>query len=184
MCPSERPTDLVARRRALLARHGLSEYDDLLAELDLDRIAYTLGYVDELEHRASHPEAVELAVWFAGVEQLPGPLSEDVRRLLEVLTDHDPADDDGDGQVLSDAKLAILGAPADEYRRHAEGLRIEKAERLQQIEALLRRDSIYRTPEMRAGREARAQLNLARERAALITTVNSAKSPRAHHPVR
>lgn len=100
-----------------------------------------------------------------------------------MLETHDPAPDDGDGQVLSDADLAILSAPAHEYRRHCERLGIDPVQRLGQVSALLARESIYRTPEMRAGHEARAQLNLARERAAL-TTVSSAKCPQARDRVR
>lgn len=156
----------------------------MFAALDLDRVAYRLRHVDELDHRSRHPEAVELAVWLAGAPRLPAGVGEDVRRLLGVLEHHDPAPDDGDGQVLSDADLAILSAPADEYRRHCERLGLDPAVRLQQVDALLARESIYRTPEMRAGREARAQLNLARERAALLTTVGSAKSARAADSIR
>src|SRR5581483_2931192 len=111
--------------------------------------------------------------------RLPAGVTEEVRRLLGVLMDHDPADDDGDGQVLSDADLAILSASADTYAAYIKRLDVDDETRLAEIDALLKRDSIYRTPEMRAAREARAQLNLARERASLMSTVNSAKSPRA-----
>lgn len=183
MYGSERPIDLRARRRALFARHGVLDDEDVFAER-LDRIGYILRHVDELEHRARHPETVELAVWFAGVEERPARVTEEVRRLLDVLKNHDPAPDDADGHVLSDADLAILSAPADAYGAYVKKLRVDDETRLAQIDALLQRDSIYRTPEMRAGREARAQLNLARERAALITTVNSAKSPRARGAIR
>jgi len=184
LCGSEHPLDLLARRRALLACHGLSDDDDLFAEIDLGRIATVLGHVDELEHRARHPHAVELAVWLAGAPRLPAGVTEEVRRLLGVLMDHDPADDDGDGQVLSDADLAILSASADTYAAYIKRLDVDDETRLAEIDALLKRDSIYRTPEMRAAREARAQLNLARERASLMSTVNSAKSPRARDPIR
>lgn len=168
----------------MLARHGLSDDEDAFAEADLDRIGSMLRHVDELEHRASHPETVELAVWFAGMQHLPAQVTDDVRRLLDVLKDHDPAAGDGDGQVLSDADLAILSAPADAYGAYIKGLRVDDDTRLDEVDALLERDSIYRTPEMRAGREARAQLNLARERRALRTTVNSAKSRHDREPIR
>ncbi len=167
---SSRPLDkseLEARWRELLSRHGLVDEDDLRARLDLDRIADMLRHLDELEHRARQPEVVELAIWFSGAERLPAGLSEDVGRLLEVLKDHDPQPDDPDGQVLSDADLAILSAPPDEYAARFGQRDGSTAPRLRQVNDLLARDSIYRTPEMRAGREARAQLNLARERVSL-----------------
>lgn len=165
-------------------RFGLSDEDDLFAELDLDRVVYSLRYVEELEHRARHPETVELAVWLAGAPRLPAGVGEDIRRLVDVLGHHDPEPDDDDGQVVSDADLAILSAPAGEYRRYCEELRVDPDIRLGEVNVLLGRDSIYRTPEMRAGREARAQLNLARERAALLSTVSSAKSPQGRDEVR
>jgi predicted metal-dependent HD superfamily phosphohydrolase len=185
---SSRPlsaSELEARWRALSARVGLGNAEQLFEQLDLERVAYSLSHADELEHRARHPENVELALWLAGAEHLPPGIRADVQRLLRVLETHEPDGEDADGQVLSDADLAILSAPAREYRRYAAQLCPDQpALRLRQINALLARDSIYRTPEMRAGREARAQLNLARERAALTaTTVNSAKPDGAPDPL-
>jgi predicted metal-dependent HD superfamily phosphohydrolase len=98
-----------------------------------------------------------------------------VERLLGVLPEHDPVHGDADAEVLCDADWAVLGAPATEYRDHVDELRRESTlpeagwsrHRLLTVRELLGRDSVFRTPEMRAAREGRAQLNIAREAAGL-----------------
>ncbi len=164
---------------------------------NLRRLTGVLDWIDRLDHRAHDPHVVRLATWVAttgtdvtggghacsarwaaralprvGVD--PSALA-DVRRLLGVLDDHDPADDDADGHVLCDADAAALGATAADYRAHVAELRREsglpeavwREERLRTVYGLLRRESVFRTPEMRAAREGRAQLNIAREAAGL-----------------
>jgi predicted metal-dependent HD superfamily phosphohydrolase len=151
-----------------------------------------LHWIERLEHRARDPHAVRLAAWAAeanghalggarwsalwlprvGVQP---PVLADVERLLTVLRQHDPDDDDADGEVLCDADWAVLGAPANEYRDYVDRLRRDSDlpeaawlhARRRAVRELLNRDSVFRTPEMRAAREGRAQLNLAREAAAL-----------------
>lgn len=210
--------DRVARRlaprwRALLAPLGApeSELREVFADLvarhaaperrhhTLRRTAHVLGQVDELEHRAQHPEPAYLAAWLATAEfqpgqgpdrgasaryaewalgrmKLPADLIREVQRLILLADGGTPADDDGEGQVVNDAELSELALSNREYLAHARELRGEqpgpdaqwRAQRLPVVRALLERDSIFRTPEMRAGREGLAQLNLAREEARLV----------------
>jgi len=51
----------------------------------------------------------------------------EVRRLILLTKTHDPSDNDIDGQLLIDADLAILGAPAADYRQYAAAIREEYA---------------------------------------------------------
>lgn len=172
---------------------------------DLQRLTGVLHWIDRLEHRAHEPRTVRLTAWVAtagedvvhggeragsarwAARSLPrvgvGPaVLCDVERLLTgVLKDHDPADDDADGQVLCDADLAVLGAGATDYRAHVDALRREsglpeaawREHRRATVHELLRRVSVFHTPEMRAAREGRAQLNIAREAAALRAAVSA-----------
>lgn len=143
--PAEVPADLAGRwpltdhtdlRDELLAAYGTGRgYHDLrhLAEV-LDRLA-DLG-CDDVE--------VLLAAWFhdavydgrPGDEErsaqwaersLPADLATGVARLVRVTERHDPAPDDEPGQLLCDADLAILAAPADRYAEYAADVRAEYA---------------------------------------------------------
>jgi predicted metal-dependent HD superfamily phosphohydrolase len=184
-----------ARWDALLAPFGPEPaalgavYAEIAARAQRDRLVRELELVERLEHRAADPCAVALAVW-AGVlgpgwaavalprVGVPAGLVATVVRLV----DGQPDPDDPDGGVLGDAGLEPLGDAAPEYRAHVERERLLsglpaaewRERRLRAVRALIRRDSVFRTPEMRASREGRAQLNLAREYAALMA--DSARS--------
>jgi predicted metal-dependent HD superfamily phosphohydrolase len=118
----------------------------------VEHLAEVLGWVDELSGLADDPVAVELAAWYhdavhdarapAGeserrsaalaVEELnrlgvaPAVVDE-VRRLVLLTAGHEAAPDDGNGAVLADADLSILGAEPDRYARYAVDVRAEYA---------------------------------------------------------
>ncbi|MDO8390823.1 MAG: metal-dependent phosphohydrolase [Actinomycetota bacterium] len=103
---------------------------------------------------------------------------------LVLATAHDTAHSDGthaeqpdaDTAVLVDADLAILGAEPAAYAAYVNGVRHEyhhvpdhlwRQGRATVLQSLLDRRTIYATPHMRAGVEARARANLAAELATL-----------------
>ncbi|WP_132430769.1 hypothetical protein [Pseudonocardia endophytica] len=91
---------------------------------------------------------------------------------LDPLRERPLLDDDPDGAVLVDILLVPLSAAVTEYTSAA--LRVRRrdpfwrrASPLGAIEGLLRRGSIYATPECRVRLEGRARYNLAFDAAAL-----------------
>lgn len=157
------------------------------------RLGRVVTVVDRLDHRSERPDAVLVTAWLhvVGAEQaggarrllpgflaelrLPPPATRRVERLLDVARAGTADYEDADGRVVCDAVLADLGASPAEYTDTVERQRMQQgyddgmwpAVRRATIEALARRDSVFTTPEMRATREPRAQLNLAREAALL-----------------
>lgn len=145
-----------------------------------------------LASHAANLETVQLAAWFHDAIYNPrAPDNEErsaayatgilqqweqsqsrignVRRLILLTKDHRPASNDGDGQVLVDADLAILGAPPAAYARYAAAIRREyswvsdsnyASGRVTILERFLHRPYIYFTPPMRREREQRARANL------------------------
>jgi predicted metal-dependent HD superfamily phosphohydrolase len=163
------------------------------------RLETMLSYVDELEHRAAHPDRVRLAAWFAAsgydardsersacaarAERmlarlgLPEVVIAEVRRLVLVSRETAPDLEDDDAQVFNDSDLALLGVGPTEYLTDLRTLQTEDGRspvcwlehRRQVVKAMLALDTVFLTPEMRAGHEASAQLNLAREAAQLAS---------------
>lgn len=161
-------------------------------------LAHTWRVVQDIYRLAPHAANlinVQLAAWFhdaiydpraadneersaayaAGIlEQWEQPQSriDEVQRLILLTKHHEPASDDGDGQVLIDADLAILGAPREAYARYAAAIRREYSwvsdrdfgiGRTKILRQFLARPSIYYTPPMRREREQRARVNLQAE---------------------
>jgi predicted metal-dependent HD superfamily phosphohydrolase len=99
-----------------------------------------------------------------------------VAELVRMTAAHDPAPDDRDGQVLSDADLAVLASGPQRYRRYVAGVRREYAHvpddafaagRAAVLRDLLAHERLYRTPLGFARWEEAARANLARELAGL-----------------
>jgi predicted metal-dependent HD superfamily phosphohydrolase len=97
-----------------------------------------------------------------------------VHALIMATADHQPADIGQ--QVLLDADLAILGAPASQYQAYATGVRVEYAHvsdeawqvgRAGVLQYFLERPNIYSTATMRQARQHRALANLSAELASL-----------------
>lgn len=117
---------------------------------DRGHLAEVLDAVDDLADLAADPVAVRLAAWFhdavydgrPGDDEeasaalagqvltalgVPGDRVAEVVRLVRLTASHDPDPADADGQVLCDADLAILAAPATRYARYAAAVRREYA---------------------------------------------------------
>jgi predicted metal-dependent HD superfamily phosphohydrolase len=170
---------------------------------DLGHLAAVLGLVGELGGAAADPDAVRLAAWYHDAvydperidnEQvsaeraragLRGLVSDErideVARLVLLTAGHDPAPDDANGAVLSDADLAVLAGPPDAYAAYASAVRAEyghlsdaefTAGRIAVLERLLALPVLYRLPAVtdewtpRARANLTAELTLLRRRAA------------------
>jgi predicted metal-dependent HD superfamily phosphohydrolase len=179
----DRPHHHLGRVLGMLDR--IDELDHRLHEPVAVRLA---AWVAAVEVDAAVPDRHGSARWAARrLPELGAPAAEvaTVTGLLTALAGHDPCgaldrtrggDSDcggpggPDAAVLCDADLAGLGDDPDGYARRLAELRREggpawPAIRAEQVRVLRRRESVFRTPELRATREGRAQLNLAREAA-------------------
>ena len=182
--PSRLPPSL---REELEAAYG----DRTRGYHDLRHLAEVLAHVDELMPGDDPDrEAVLLAAWFhdavydgqeddeersarLAVAALgPGPLSDEVARLVRLTATHRPADDDRAGQVLCDADLGILAADDERYASYAAGVRREHAHvpdadfvagRVAVLRDLLAKLTLFHTPVARSRWEDRARANLTRE---------------------
>lgn len=153
---------------------------------------------DELAEYADDPDAVRLAAWFHDAVYAGAPDDEEnsallaeselaalgvdaalvaeVARLVRMTAEHNPAETDRNGQVLSDADLAVLALEPQEYRNNTAKVRAEyghvsdadfRAGRARIIRSLLAEPSLYRTPDGRRLWEAAARRNLESELATL-----------------
>lgn len=154
-----------------------------------------LQRVDELADHASDPDAVRLAAWYhdavyrgqpddeensalrADAELtalgVPDGVIREVARLVRLTAKHNPEPGDRNGETLSDADLAILGASSDQYTAvYAPAVRAEyahvpddafRAGRALILRQLLSAPTLYRTPLGRRRWEAAARANLSAE---------------------
>ncbi|WP_422934290.1 DUF4031 domain-containing protein [Sinomonas sp. P47F7] len=164
--------------------------------------AHLLAVLTALEKIAdggTAPRAVVLAAWFhdavyAGAagrdEEDSAQLAEarleaaglgwgevaEVARLVRLTAGHSPAPDDGAGQLLCDADLAVLGRDPAGYRRYAAQVREEyahvpdelfRAGRARVLEHLLALDPLFHTAPARGLWLERAHANLRAELAEL-----------------
>ncbi len=161
---------------------------------DLAHLRGVLSAIDDLEHLAEDPDAVRLAAWyhdavFAGRSDdeelsavmaerslsalgLPAEFVAEVGRLIRMTVEHNPAADDSNGAVLSDADLAVLALPRADYQRNSVAVRAEyahvpeadfRAARARIIRSLLAEPHLYRTVTARERWEQAARENLAAE---------------------
>lgn len=181
--------------KALRERYG----EDGRAYHNLAHVRQVLETVERLAPYAKRLPAVNLAAWFHDAVYEPGagdnearsanylratlePFSvpvtvvEEAARLILLTERHRAETGDGNGRVLLDADLAILGAERPAYERYARAIRREfthvpeaayRRGRASVLRHLLQRDPLYYTPPMRQEREARARRNLQRELAIL-----------------
>ncbi|MFC5727522.1 MULTISPECIES: hypothetical protein [Nocardioides] len=96
----------------------------------------------------------------------------EVARLVRLTEHHRPTPDDANGCALSDADLAILGAPIDRYEEYASAVRAEYGHlpddvfaegRATVLRQLTSEPQLFHTTHGRAHWEARARENVARE---------------------
>ena len=99
-----------------------------------------------------------------------------VGALVRMTATHDPGPGDHDGELLSDADLAVLAADPERYARYVADVRREYAHvsdadfaagRAAVLRQLLEHDRLYRTPQGAERWEQAARDNLARELSAL-----------------
>lgn len=161
---------------------------------DLSHLRGILDAVEVLASFADDADAVRLAAWYhdavyagqsddeensaqlaeselAGLGVDPGLVAE-VGRLVRVTITHNPAAADRNGQVISDADLAVLAVPPADYRHNTARVRAEYrhvsdtdfgAWRAKIIEALLASPALYRCEPARRLWENAARANLAAE---------------------
>ncbi|WP_197379133.1 HD domain-containing protein [Mycolicibacterium mengxianglii] len=185
---------VTATGRALLARwtephrryHAVSHLRGVLAS------------VEELVDYAADADAVRLAAWYHDAvyagrpddEECSAQLAEadlaalgvapalvaEVARLIRMTLEHNPAPGDRNAEVLSDADLAVLALPPQEYQHNSALIRAEHAHvtedafrtgRSKVIEDLLAGPGLYRTPRGRRQWEAAARANMQAELAGL-----------------
>lgn len=164
----------------------------------VEHLTAVLSKVDELATHARDAELVRLAAWYhdaiydpcrddneersaqlAESELTAAELTTDgivaVARLVRVTAGHDPAAGDSDAEVLCDADLAVLAAPAPAYDAYVADVRQEYAHvdepgwrtgRGAVLRGLLAGPRLFRTPGARAW-EQPARANISRELAAL-----------------
>ncbi|MGK2868917.1 MAG: HD domain-containing protein [Mycobacterium sp.] len=161
---------------------------------DVGHLQGVLEAIDELAGFAVDPDAVRLAAWYhdavyAGAPDdeensallaeselaalaVDAPLVAEVGRLVRLTVEHNPEPADRNGQVLSDADLAVLALAPAEYRSNTAKVRAEyghvsdadfRAGRARVIESLLAGPALYRTPEGRRLWEDAARQNLTAE---------------------
>lgn len=165
----------------------------------LDHVRQVLETVERLAPYAEALSPVKLAAWFHDViyepggddnearsarylrqtlqpHPVPGAVVEEAARLVVLTERHEAESGDGNGHVLLDADLAILGAAPADYERYARAIRREFAHapeeayrrgRAEALRRLLQREPLYYTPPMKEEREARARRNLRWELAKL-----------------
>ncbi len=190
------PLDDLALRDDLLAAYGSPER----GYHDLRHLAEVLARIDELE-AAGEPFdrlPVVLAAWFhdgvydgvAGAEArsadwasrsltqagLEAAAAAEVVRLVRLTEQHRPEPGDHNGEVLSDADLAILAADDVRYDEYVTDVRREYAQvpdddfrhgRAAVLEDLAAKPSLFHTAHARTHWEHTARANLARELASL-----------------
>jgi len=163
---------------------------------DTRHLAEVLARIAELAtSTAFDRDVVVLAAWFhdAVYDGAPGaeersarwalvadiPAAEEVARLVRMTEHHQPADDDVNGCVLSDADLAILAAPAGRYDEYTADVRREYAHvpdnlfaagRGQILGELLAKPTLFHTAHARQQWESAARANVERELSALQTS--------------
>lgn len=165
----------------------------------LEHVAQVLATVERLAPYAEEVAPVQLAAWFHDAVYEPGAADNEARsaralrqmlerlpvraavveeaaRLILLTEGHEAAAGDGNGHVLLDADLAILGAEPAAYERYARAIRRELAHvteeayrrgRAAVLRSLLQREPLFYTRPMQVERERRARRNMRRELAVL-----------------
>jgi predicted metal-dependent HD superfamily phosphohydrolase len=160
-----------------------------------EHLQVVLGVVDDLADLADAPDTVRLAAWFhdlvydptrhdnetasadharvwLGDVGVPPDVVEEVGRLVELTAHHRAEPEDGNGLVLVDADLAILGATPSDYDRYVAAVRAEyghlddrtwREGRTAVLRTFLHRSHVFGTDRMRHELDERARVNLSRE---------------------
>ena len=162
--------------------HGLSHLRgvlDTVEELaayadDLDAVRLGAWYHDAVYAGQSDDEerSAQLAEADLTALDVPAALITEVASLVRMTIQHDPAPGDRNAEVLSDADLAVLALPPEQYRRNSGLIRQEyahvpdvdfRAGRATMIHSLLDGPGLFRTPLGRELWEAAARANMTAE---------------------
>jgi predicted metal-dependent HD superfamily phosphohydrolase len=199
-CPAPQATDIGA---ALIAAWS----EPHRRYHTVEHLRSVLQHVDELATHADDPDAVRLAAWYhdtvyqgaADDEErsarraeneltalrLAPDLVAEVARLVRLTATHDPQPGDRNGETLSDADLAILAAPTEQYQAYCAAVRAEYAHipddafaagRATLLATLLEAPALYRTPHAHQQWEPQARNNLRAELTQLRRTGAQARS--------
>lgn len=175
--PHRRYHDRVHLQGVLEALDELTDGTDA-ADVDVDAVRLAAWFHDAVYAGAADDEenSAQLAAAELTALGVDAGLVAEVARLVRMTVDHDPAPDDRNGQVLSDADLAVLAVEPAAYRSNTAKVRAEyghvtdadfRAGRARIIAALLAAPSLYRTAQGRRLWEAAARRNLESELATL-----------------
>jgi predicted metal-dependent HD superfamily phosphohydrolase len=196
--PAAAPAELAARAGAdLLKRWGEPHRHYHTA----NHLSMVLAVVDEQAGHAPDADAVRLAAWFhdavydprrvdneeasallaegalPGLGVAPDRVAE-VARLVRLTASHDPVPGDRNGELLTDADLAVLASPAETYLAYTAAVRREYAHvsepqfaagRAGVLNNLLCLPSLFHTPVLHDRWEDLARTNLTRELTTLRT---------------
>lgn len=157
--------------RSYHGRRHLAEVLDRLDDLGCDDPTVLLAaWFHDAVHDGRADDEERSAQWAERV--LPSDLGPEVARLVRMTETHRPADDDGRGQLLSDADLAILAAPPRRYAEYVRDVRVEYADvpdaefavgRAAVLRDLLSKPALFHTERARALWEDRARANVTAE---------------------
>ena len=152
-------------------RRHLAEVLDRLADLGCDDVTVLLAaWFHDAVHDGAPDDEERSAAW--AERALPADVGPEVGRLVRMTERHRPAADDPRGQLLSDADLAILAAPAGRYADYVRDVRQEYAAvpdadfargRAAVLRDLLAKDSLFHTTAARDLWEDRARHNVTAE---------------------
>jgi predicted metal-dependent HD superfamily phosphohydrolase len=166
--------------------HDLRHLQDCLAQLDSaetdskthDLVEAALWFHDAVYDPRAADNEERSAAWAA--EALRGigislDIASQVARLVRLTRGHDAVADRA-GQLICDIDLSILGRPVELFDGYDRRVRAEyawvpepayRAGRARVLEAFLRREALFQTPDFRRRFEAQARVNLRRALAAL-----------------
>ncbi len=197
--PATAPAELAARVGAdLLQRWGEPHRHYHTAA----HLGVVLAVVDEHGTYAADADAVRLAAWYhdavydphrvdneearallaeaalPGLGVAPARVAE-IARLVRLTASHDPSPGDRNGELLTDADLAVLASPPEVYQTYTAAVRREYAHvpdplfasgRTAVLQNLLALSRLFHTPALHERWEDLARANLSRELQALRTT--------------
>jgi predicted metal-dependent HD superfamily phosphohydrolase len=196
--PAAAPADPAARVGADLLRRWREPHRHYHTA---SHLAVVLAVIDEHAGHAVDADAVRLAAWYHDAvynpqrvdnEEASALLAEaalptlgvpservaEVARLVRLTASHDPAPGDRNGELLTDADLAVLASPPEVYLAYTTGVRREYAHvsepqfvagRAAVLHNLLCLPSLFHVPALRERWEDAARANLTRELTALRT---------------
>jgi predicted metal-dependent HD superfamily phosphohydrolase len=196
--PAAAPTELAARAGADLVRRWGEPHRHYHTA---GHLAVVLAVVDENAGHAADADAVRLAAWYHDAvydphrvdnEEASALLAEsslpalgvptdrmaEVARLVRLTASHDPSPGDRNGELLTDADLAVLASPPEVYLAYTAAVRREYAHisepqfaagRAGVLHNLLCLPSLFHIPALRERWEDIARSNLTRELTTLRT---------------